>query len=48
MMEYVDDFIIFLVSLFAIANPFFTVPVFISLTRDQGRGGRSGACRDWR
>ncbi len=35
MMEYLDDFIIFLVSLFAIANPFFTVPVFISLTRDQ-------------
>ena len=35
MMEYLDDFINFLVSLFAIANPFFTVPVFISLTRDQ-------------
>ena len=35
MMEYVDDFLIFLVSLFAIANPFFTVPVFISLTRHQ-------------
>ena len=35
MIEYLDDFLIFLVSLFAIANPFFTVPVFISLTRDQ-------------
>ena len=34
MMEYLDDFLIFLVSLFAIANPFFTVPVFISLTRN--------------
>ena len=30
MMEYLDDFINFLVSLFAIANPFFTVPVSLA------------------
>ena len=28
-----DDFLIFLVSLFAISSPLVTVPIFISLTR---------------
>jgi len=35
MIQYVEDYLIFLVSLFAIVNPFAVIPVFISLTRSQ-------------
>ncbi len=35
MIEYLDDYLIFLVSLFAIMNPIGVIPIFVSLTRSQ-------------
>jgi MarC family membrane protein len=38
--EYVEEYLVFLVSLFAIVNPFAVIPVFMSLTRGQRPDGR--------
>lgn len=40
MIEYLDEYLIFLVSLFAIMNPIGVIPIFISLTSNQTRDYR--------